>query len=544
MTGQGPGTATFGEAEEAVLAGGEVWRVPALVKGRLVLPADLPAESLRSAAPDGPGPTGGRQSFRVEGAHVIRRPLFDRRTLEPAAEERFLVLPDVDPRALVETDLGELARGLYRLPFREVVAYAGALREALTDLGPALEAVAQRAKAASPVHDRALDVLFEVLPELLDPQGLAEAVDRELGSDGIPGTHFLDGWVGVPAAGHRGATARMRDAIFRAPGDGAGSGPRVRAMPTRQLHVTAGNAPVVPFVSILRALATKGAAVVKSPAESTESATILALAMSRVDPEGRHPITRHTSLVYWPGGDRRIEDVLFAPGSFDRLVVWGSPETVESVRARAGTAKTVFLNPRFGVSLIGREAFRDGLEAVAVRASCDSLIENQAACTSSLVHYVEASEEDALAYCRTLKEVLARWDLALPHRLSRAALGRLRRLRRGELVGGAWFENGPWPQTTSLVVYMPTEFDLSVHPMCRCVVVRRVDELREALAFVHAGVSAAGVYPEARREDLLDELAARGVSNVFPLGECERSYAGMPHDGMRVLSELVNWTSA
>jgi hypothetical protein len=43
---------------------------------------------------------------------------------------------------------------------------------------------------------------------------------------------------------------------------------------------------------------------------------------------------------------------------------------------------------------------------------------------------------------------------------------------------------------------------------------------------------------------LRDLLAAAGVSSVFPLGECERAYPGSPHDGMRALSELVNWTGS
>ena len=43
---------------------------------------------------------------------------------------------------------------------------------------------------------------------------------------------------------------------------------------------------------------------------------------------------------------------------------------------------------------------------------------------------------------------------------------------------------------------------------------------------------------------LRDPIAAVGVSNIFGLGECERTYAGMLHDGMRVLSDLVNWMTA
>ena len=40
---------------------------------------------------------------------------------------------------------------------------------------------------------------------------------------------------------------------------------RLRAVPMSQLHITAGNSPVVPAVSALRALATKGPLTVKLP---------------------------------------------------------------------------------------------------------------------------------------------------------------------------------------------------------------------------------------------------------------------------------------
>jgi hypothetical protein len=281
--------------------------------------------------------------------------------------------------------------------------------------------------------------------------------------------------------------------------------------------------------------------VIKSAAEVTPILAILAVAMRAVDPH--HPITRHTSLVYWKGGDRSVEDALFSPNAFDRVVIWGSPETIRSVGQRVRHTKTVFLNPRYGISLIGRQAFPDHLEEAAIRAAADSMIANQQACISSLVHYVEASEAEALEYCRTLKTVLAKWDHYLPHRLPDAARGRLQLLRRNEFLHGTWFENGVPPNTSSLVVYMPDTFNLSAHPMSRFIVVRRVDLLDQALVFLNSAVAAVGIYPESVRTVMRDEIAAMGVSNILPLGECERGYAGMPHDGMRMLSELVNWTS-
>jgi hypothetical protein len=533
-------TAPVEELRQALAAAsGPVVSVPALVKGKLVFPPDVSITSLRRAAAGNMARTPHR--LVVEGAYVIRRPALDGSALTPTGEDRFFVFPQIEPRALIETDASSLTTELFNLPFREIADFVAALGEVVAD--PALKASAlPHARATSPLDDRSLAILLEILPGLLDRDALVDAVERELGDAVATGVEYLDGWVPAPADVRSGMTSVLAGRVFGSAVLAPAAGARVRAMPTRQLHITSGNSPLVPFVSALRAFATKGAAVLKIPYENAATATLLAAAMPVVDVD--HPLTRHTSIVHWPGGDREIEDVLLADGAFDRLVVWGSAETVRSIAARAPSTKTVFLNPRVGMSFIGHEAFDTNLREVAEHAAADSVIGNQLACTASLVHYVEASEADALAYCRMLRDALARWDREVPHALSDASLADLRRLRRGEFVAGTWLENGRWPDTTSAVVYMPTEFDLAAHPMCRCVVVRNVGDIRDALRFVHAGVSTIGVYPEDCRIALRDELGARGVSNVFPLGDCERIYAGMPHDGMRILSELVRWTNA
>ena len=40
------------------------------------------------------------------------------------------------------------------------------------------------------------------------------------------------------------------------------------------------------------------------------------------------------------------------------------------------------------------------------------------------------------------------------------------------------------------------------------------------------------------------KIGARGVSNILPLGQVGYTYPGMPHDGMMVLSEMVDWKTA
>ncbi len=512
------------ELQQVARIHGRTVALPCLVRGKLVY-----------APPTSEG--AGR------GAHILVNPAGEHTAPGSRQERQTIVLPRCEPEALIETDRTVLARGLYSLSVADILDYVRELRRVLDGAREALMEVSAHLSATSFLDPGAADAFFRQLPLLIDADALGEAIDRELGSPGLPGRTFLDGWVEVDSTTYAGTSARTATRVL-----GQGSAPArdfrasVRAMPTRQLHITAGNSPVVPVVSWMRALATKGAAVVKSPAEATAVCAVLACAMRAVDAD--HPLTRHTSLVYWPGGDRRVEDVLFGPEAFDRILVWGSPETVRSVRQRAGHARTVFFNPRYGMSLVGRETFEGDLTEVAARASVDTMIANQRACMSSLVHFVEGSEEHVLRYCEALAGALARWDHALPHVLPPPTLGQVRLLRRGPLIRGTWFVNGSRPQITSAVVYAREPFDLAEHPMSRFVVVRRVDDLEQAVAQMSSSVSTVGVYPNQALHRLRDPIAAAGVSNIFGLGECERTYAGMPHDGMRVLSELVNWTTA
>jgi len=248
-------------------------------------------------------------------------------------------------------------------------------------------------------------------------------------------------------------------------------------------------------------------------------------------------------MVYWPGGDESIENILLMPGAFDRIVVWGSPETVASVQFRALFTRVIYLNPRYGVSLIGGEAFRN-LEEVAAKASLDVMLYNQKACTSSLVQYVEGTEEQANEYAGALCKALGKWDKEMPNFVSPSAIGQLKRLRRGKYANARWYINNRSGEFSSGVAVVPGEFDILDHPMCQLVVVRSVANLEDAFKYLNQYVSTAGLYPEERRLKLRDKILARGVSNIFPLGQCERVYAGMPHDGMRILSELVDWKNA
>ena len=154
--------------------------------------------------------------FRVGDATVRREPVYDAATAAPTGEVRYLVFARPDPARLMETDPAALARTLYALPFAEVLDFAEALRLALARSRGSLLA---QAGAAQVADRRALAIALDLLPALLDRGSLAEAVDRDLGMDGVPGTRLLDGWVTLDAVAPPGPHGQdRRSGWARAPG--------------------------------------------------------------------------------------------------------------------------------------------------------------------------------------------------------------------------------------------------------------------------------------------------------------------------------------
>lgn len=509
-----------------------VVRVPFLIKGRLIAPPRIERSALEAAFAQAAADAG---YVALPDAQALRLPVIDRAARHITAEPRYLLLPALTPLDLVELDIDVLVDGPYALPADAGATYLDLLTSAITSHLALAARVIELERDISELPEALLNAAFAAFAAGLDSVTARRMIDAELSFWGIPGSHLLGEWVEVPGAPLPDPAAILgRDLTLAA--DPAPM--RLRAMPTRQLHITAGNAPGVPIISALRMLLTRSVGVIKLPAGAILPGALLALAAATAAPE--HPLTQHLSIVYWPGGDERIEQVLFAPGAFDRIVVWGAPGAVAAVQERAAFTRTITFNPRYGVLLIGAEAF-DDLEAVALRAAQDTLIYNQKACNAAFVHYIEGDAGQAARYAEALRGALARWDERAPQVVPPAVRGQLRRMRRGRYVAADWHLNNAGGDYSSGVVVIEDEFDMLEHPLFRLAVVRPVAQLDAALAFLSQAVSTAGVYPETRRIALRDRIAARGVSNILPLGQCERAYAGMPHDGMVVLSDLVEW---
>lgn len=510
-----------------------VVRLPFMVKGRLVFPPIITrqqAEELFQVL------SKDAEYARLPGMQIIRTPLFDRVRMVSTGSYVYFVMPMVSAHELIETDIDKLVRGPYALSVDEILEHLESVVAEISKNPKFIIKVLDLYRLTTGFPEIMLDNLSVSMSDYFNRDAARQMIDNELSSWGKPGSEFLNGWVEIPAQPFAGSAIGILSSgiipLVRS---------TIRAMPTRQLHITAGNSPEVSLASILRAFLTKSAATIKLSAGALIPGILFALAAAAVP---KNPLTSNISVVYWPGGDNNIESQLFKAGAYDRIVVWGSPETVAAVQSQAKFTRTVFFNPRYGISLIGREAFSANLDDISGKAVTDVMIQNQQACTASLVQYVEGNDEQITQFARLVQNRLAEWDTLASYFVMPRVIGQIRDLKRGRYFQADWYLNEKDGCYISGVVVMRDEFDLLEHPMSRLVVIRPVADLRDVFRYLNQNVSTVGVFPESRRIELRNEIAARGVSGIFPLGECERIYAGMPHDGMLVLSELVDWKNA
>jgi hypothetical protein len=514
-------------------------RLPMLISGRLVVPSEITADDALAAL-------GGAEYAQTDDVQIVRQALMDPQTLREDGRHLLFVLPRVrDVDELCATTADDVARDLACLPTADIGRYLDRVGGVLAPGGSLYYCLRSLVELTADTPIAYLDAALSGLALAFDGATVLGAVDRELALGTTPGRELLDSWV-APAglSDTPGLTGQLSGAVHDDAPLPTPAPVQVRAMPTRQLHITAGNSPMIPVISAVRGLGVKGAVTLKMPAGALAAGAALAAALYFAGP--RHPLTRHASVVYWRGGDRQVEQRLFAPGAFDRIVAWGAPVAVDSVRTQAGLTKTLTFNPRYGASMIGAAALTpDVFEETVRRAATDALVWNQKACIASLVQYVEGDRDRVDAYAAALATELALWDERLPSPVPAELVGRVRQARRSGMRHGRWLANGDRRAPASAVVVLDAAFDLATHPASRVIAVRPVAQLEDALDTFHPGVSEVGIAPEARRVELRDRVCARGVTGVPPLGNADAvDIAGIPQDGIRAMAELVSWVTA
>lgn len=314
----------------------------------------------------------------------------------------------------------------------------------------------------------------------------------------------------------------------------------LRAQPRgKALHVLVGNIPMAGLFSILRSVLTKNCTVAKLPSRDVATSLLFALSFLDLDPE--HPVSRSLSAVYWEPGSPEEERMLAAA---DVVCAWGSAESIEAIKRRTPYGvELVEFGPKRSLHLIGAVGpdDLDDLDDLAMRAAYDVSIYDQQACFSPQEAFVEG---DADAYAERLGAWLDR-NLARVPKPSvsvdeRALVSRTRK----EATFRGWRVLGPEDGGTGwTLIVTDGPQALAEHPLRRTLFLHPVRELREALPFIDKHTQTVGIYPADRALELGRAVVARGADRITEVGRTGRPRPGMTHDGMRAMDRLVRWVT-
>ena len=312
----------------------------------------------------------------------------------------------------------------------------------------------------------------------------------------------------------------------------------VRAYAPRLIHVLPGNSPGVAIKSIAQGALVKAVNLFKMSSADPFYTVAILRTMAAIDPE--HPIVRSMSAVYWRGGDAAVENVLYRPQYFDKIVAWGGGDAINNVVKYLGPGfQLVSFDPKTSISMIGQEALEseDTMDRVAEMAAGDLMMLNQEACAASRFQFVEGPQELVDRFCEKFQRCIA---------ARAAASGDCRPLdmdlkEQVETLMMLDDEYGTWGRADGKGLVIRSEEPVDFHPINKIGNVVRVDRLEDAVKWVNVATQTIGFYPFNRMADYRDALGAGGAQRVCQLGEAGPSTVGNPWDGMYPLHRYVNW---
>jgi len=273
---------------------------------------------------------------------------------------------------------------------------------------------------------------------------------------------------------------------------------------------------------------------------SSDPFTTVAILRSMADIDPNHAVVKSMSAVYWRGGDETVEQALYRPQYFDKIVAWGGGDAIKNVVKYLGPGfQLVSFDPKTSISMLGKEAFQSdaALDLAADLASADVMILNQEACVASRFIFVEADHEQADGFCDRLQRRIA--ERAAQSGDARPLEMDLR--EQVEMLMMLDDEYRIWGKTDGKGLVIRSDEPVDFHPINKIANVVCVKSLDEAMKYINVATQTVGFFPFERMADYRDRLASGGAQRIVRLGDAGPSTIGNPHDAMYPLHRFVHW---
>lgn len=361
--------------------------------------------------------------------------------------------------------------------------------------------------------DRRLAAWNGAIDELLDPTSPSrQALDTTLPTLLRLSPAGFDAGLNTLLEGVRGAAAEEVFAAARGRTPDAG----LTAV------ILASNIPGLAVQPVLPALALGVPLLIKSSSAEPLFAPALLAALARREPE----LASAFAAIVWPGGQRRLEDVVFAGAS--RILAYGGGATIDALAGRLG-GRLVAYGPKLSVAAIGAG---EAPESVAAGLARDIALFDQRGCLSIQAIFT-AGDAVALAraLARALEKLARRWP---PGTMSTVEAARIQQIRAETTMRG--LEMIPLDLAAGTVILEPEPW-LVPSPGWRLVRIHPLEDLAELpdrLAGWNGRIQGAAL-AGADAQCLTAALEGLGVSRFAPPGELQRAPATWANGGLAPL---------
>lgn len=447
------------------------------------------------------------QEFGGRGAGDIR-------FLSPAPHTLLDLLPLGHPGKMAD---------LYTLSFSDIVDYLEELGKHLDlDANPHLQKAMQGSFLTAPTTPSIVEYSYRSLRSVFRREIVTEMAEN------IVGIRYLEGW--VPTLLSDGRTAH------------------IRAFGSRQLHIVAGNAPMISALTIARNAVSRSDTIIKSP--SNDPFTALAIVHTMCDMAPDHPLTRHISVAYWKGGDEKFENRFYQPHNIEKIIAWGGFSSVKHVtRYIQPGLELISLDPKRSISIIGAEAFADDgtLREAARKLAIDAGTMNQKGCLNARIAYVQTgTDDDGLERAKKFGEYTYEALLQVPPHMSTRPKEVNRDLKshvEAVRLQDDWYQviGGETDEGAVIVSLLPEPVSFATQLDDRTVNIVPIDSLEEVLRACDAYTQTVGVFPETLKEDLKDELPLYGAQRIVSLGYAATVNFSLPQDAIEPMRRACKW---
>jgi hypothetical protein len=418
---------------------------------------------------------------------------------------------------------------LQNAPMAQILDFLAEIGPRITLANPYMQEAFELSLQAGGLTEPVLRDVYNQLPRMFDRKYLETLVERTVG------IAYLDGWV------QQGTGSQRRF--------------RIRAVGTRNLHITAGNVPVVGAITIIRSALTKSDCLIKLPSNDPLSANAIARTMIDIDPN--HPVTKHVAVAYWKGGDEAMESQICRTSRIDKITAWGGMSSMKHIQKFLSPGiDLVALNPKLSMSIVGHEALddKDAMKEAAYGIAVAAGRLNQTACVNTRVVYVESeTDEESLKRVIELGEEIYEAIQRLPSNVSTPAPKPDRELeaelRALDLEEELYWVKGDTVKGGVILSRFSDRVEFHDKLNNRIVNLVPMPDILQVARWCDDSTQTVGIYPERLRKDIRDRLALAGVQRIMPLrGDSPNSASedgselpGMPHDGIEPLRRMVRW---